>query len=90
MRSVTARRNLGVVVRVDVYQPGGVALIDNEVAERRGQALGVVEPCAVRTLERLRTDFHEFNADYRRVTTDLPYDKVLADFLTERAGRGKR
>jgi hypothetical protein len=43
-----------------------------------------------RFLERLRTDCHEFNADYRRVTTDLPYDKVLADFLTERAGRGKR
>ncbi len=42
VRGVTARRDLGVFVRVDVYQPGGVALIDDEVAERRGQALGVV------------------------------------------------
>ena len=59
----------------------------------------VTEPATIRAeyqtelnrfLERLRTDCHEFNADYRRVTTDLPYDKVLADFLTERAGRGKR
>ena len=59
----------------------------------------VTEPATIRSeyqlelnrfLERLRTDCHEFNADYRRVTIDLPYDKVLADFLTERAGRGKR
>ena len=59
----------------------------------------VTEPATIRAeyqtelnrfLERLRTDCHEFNADYRRVTTDLPYDKLLADFLTERAGRGKR
>ena len=59
----------------------------------------VTEPAMIRTeyqtelnrfLKRLRTDCHEFNTDYRRVTTDMPYDKVLADFLTERAGRGKR
>jgi uncharacterized protein (DUF58 family) len=38
-----------------------------------------------RFLERVRTGCHEFKADYRRVTTDQSYEKVLADFLVERA-----
>ena len=59
----------------------------------------VTEPATVRSeyqaqlkhfLEKLRNDCHEFNADYRRVTTDQPYDKVLADFLTERARHATR
>ena len=54
----------------------------------------VTEPATVRAeyqsqlkrfLDKLRDDCHEFNADYRRVTLDQPYDQVLADFLTERA-----
>ena len=53
----------------------------------------VTEPAVVRDqylqqiqkfLELLRTGCHEFNADYRRVVTDENYEKVLADFLTER------
>jgi len=54
----------------------------------------VTEPAVIREqylqqirkfLELLRTGCHEFNADYRRVVTDESYEKVLADFLTERA-----
>jgi uncharacterized protein (DUF58 family) len=36
-------------------------------------------------LESLRAGCHEFKADYRRVVTDQNYEKVLADFLVERA-----
>lgn len=36
-------------------------------------------------LERLRAGCLEFNADYRRVITDEDYEKVLGDFLVERA-----
>ena len=59
----------------------------------------VTEPATVRAeyqaqlkrfLEKLRDDCHEFNADYRRVTLDQPYDQVLADFLTERARHATR
>jgi len=59
----------------------------------------VTEPATVRSeyqaqlkhfLEKLRDDCHEFNADYRRVTMDQPYEKVLADFLTERARQATR
>ncbi|MEC8972726.1 MAG: DUF58 domain-containing protein [Verrucomicrobiota bacterium] len=59
----------------------------------------VTEPATVRTeyqaqlrrfLSRLRDDCHEFNADYRRVTLDQPYDQVLADFLAERARHATR
>lgn len=35
-------------------------------------------------LHRLRTGSHEFNVDYRLVTTDQTYEKVLADFLLAR------
>jgi len=54
----------------------------------------VTEPALVRDqylkqfgsyLERLRAGCHEFKADYHQVTTDQDYEKVLADFLTERA-----
>jgi uncharacterized protein (DUF58 family) len=54
----------------------------------------VTEPAVVRDrylqqfyqyLEVLKQGCHEFNADYRRVVTDESYEKVLADFLTERA-----
>jgi len=54
----------------------------------------VTEPALVREqyleqlngfLERLKAGCHEFNADYRRVVTDQNYEKVLADFLVERA-----
>lgn len=38
-----------------------------------------------RFLARITTGCREFKADYRRVTTDRPYDQVLADFLVERA-----
>ena len=59
----------------------------------------VTEPATVRAeyqaqlkrfLGKLRDDCHEFNADYRRVTLDQPYDQVLADFLTERARHATR
>ena len=58
----------------------------------------VTEPATIRAeyqtelnrfLERLRTDCHEFNADYRRVTTD-PRTTRCSRISTERAGRGKR
>ncbi len=58
----------------------------------------VTEPATIRAeyqlqltqfLKKLQADCHEFNADYRRITTDQPYDKVLADFLNERAKRSK-
>jgi uncharacterized protein (DUF58 family) len=54
----------------------------------------ITEPALVREqylealhgfLERLRAGCHEFNADYRRVVTDESFEKVLADFLVERA-----
>ena len=38
-----------------------------------------------RFLERVKTGCHEFKAEYRMVRTDQGYDKVLADFLVERA-----
>jgi uncharacterized protein (DUF58 family) len=55
----------------------------------------VTEPSSIRDeylrqiglfLEQLRSGCHEFGADYRRVITDQGYEKVLADFLVERAG----
>jgi hypothetical protein len=36
-------------------------------------------------LEQLREGCHEFRADYRRVVTNQSYERVLADFLVERA-----
>jgi uncharacterized protein (DUF58 family) len=36
-------------------------------------------------LERVQGGCREFKADYRRVTTDRSYERVLADFLVERA-----
>jgi uncharacterized protein (DUF58 family) len=54
----------------------------------------VTEPALVREqyleqfngfLERLQKGCHEFNADYRRVITDEDFEKVLADFLVQRA-----
>lgn len=54
----------------------------------------VTEPAMIRDqylhqlrtfLELLRAGCHEFNTDYRRVITDESYEKVLADFLIERA-----
>jgi len=59
----------------------------------------VTEPATVRTeyrlqldrfLERLKSDCHEFNADYRQVVLDQPYEKVLADFLVARAALSTR
>jgi len=58
----------------------------------------VTEPATIRAeyqlqltrfLKKLQTNCHEFNADYRQVTIDQPYDRVLADFLNERARRTK-
>ncbi|MAD22792.1 MAG: DUF58 domain-containing protein [Verrucomicrobiales bacterium] len=58
----------------------------------------VTEPATIRAeyqlqltrfLKKLQTNCHEFNADYRQVTIDQPYDRVLADFLNERARRIK-
>ncbi|MGV3772691.1 MAG: DUF58 domain-containing protein [Verrucomicrobiales bacterium] len=54
----------------------------------------VTEPAIVREqyltainnyLDAVRTGCHEFKADYRLVRTDQPYDKIVADFLVERA-----
>ncbi|HEX4120701.1 MAG TPA: DUF58 domain-containing protein [Verrucomicrobiae bacterium] len=54
----------------------------------------VTEPSTVRDeylrqlwlfLDALRGGCHEFGADYRRVVTDQSYERVLADFLVERA-----
>ncbi len=38
-------------------------------------------------LERIKTGCREFHAEYRRVTTDEDYEKVIANFLVERARR---
>jgi uncharacterized protein (DUF58 family) len=54
----------------------------------------VTEPAAIRDeylrqlhlfLEQLQAGCHEFGADYRRVVTDQPYEKVLAEFLMQRS-----
>jgi hypothetical protein len=54
----------------------------------------VTEPSTIRDeylrqfnlfLEALRGGCHEFGADYRRVVTDQNCERVLADFLVERA-----
>jgi len=54
----------------------------------------VTEPAMIREqyldeihgfLDRLKQGCHEFAADYRRVTLDQDLEKVLSDFLTERA-----
>jgi uncharacterized protein (DUF58 family) len=54
----------------------------------------VTEPASVRDeylrqfrlfLEQLRAGCNEFGADYRQVVTDQDYERVLADFLVERA-----
>jgi uncharacterized protein (DUF58 family) len=54
----------------------------------------VTEPSSIRDeylrqiglfLEQLRRGCNEFGADYRRVVTDQDYERVLADFLVERA-----
>jgi uncharacterized protein (DUF58 family) len=54
----------------------------------------VTEPSSIRDeylrqlhlfLERLRGGCNEFGVDYRRVVTDQDYERVLADFLVERA-----
>jgi uncharacterized protein (DUF58 family) len=54
----------------------------------------VTEPASVRDeylkqlhqfLELMRAGCHEFKTDYRQVLTDQDYEKVLADFLVERA-----
>jgi len=54
----------------------------------------VTEPATIRDeylqqihlfLKNLRAGCHEFGADYRQVITDQNYEKVLADFLVERA-----
>jgi hypothetical protein len=54
----------------------------------------VTEPSTIRDeylrqiglfLEALRDGCHEFGADYRRVVTDQNCERVLADFLVERA-----
>ncbi len=54
----------------------------------------VTEPSSIRDeylrqfnsfLEQLRTGCNEFGVDYRQVVTDQDYERVLADFLIERA-----
>jgi uncharacterized protein (DUF58 family) len=54
----------------------------------------VTEPAAVRDeylgqlqrfVEGLRKECHKLNADYRQVITDQDYEKLVADFLAERA-----
>jgi uncharacterized protein (DUF58 family) len=58
----------------------------------------VTEPSSIRDeylrqlqlfLDQLRGGCHEFGADYRRVITDEGFERVLADFLVERASVGK-
>lgn len=36
-------------------------------------------------LEVMRLGCHEFNVEYRRIVTNMPYEKALADFLVQRA-----
>jgi len=54
----------------------------------------ITEPASIREeylhqlrrfIEKLRASCHEFKADYRQIATDQNYEKVLADFLVERA-----
>jgi hypothetical protein len=59
----------------------------------------VTEPSSIRDeylrqlrlfLGQLREGCHQFGADYRQVVTDQGYERVVADFLVERArGDGK-
>ena len=63
-------------------------------------SLGIVtEPSTVRDeylrqlrlfLDRLRQGCHEFGVDYRQVVTDRDYERVLADFLVERASLNRQ
>lgn len=55
--------------------------IVTEPAMIRDQYLAELE----RFLHRITTGCREFKADYRRVHTDQSYERVLADFLVERA-----
>ena len=41
-------------------------------------------------LDRISRGCREFNIDYHRVLTTVSYEKILADFLVERAGRAAR
>ncbi|MBI4324349.1 MAG: DUF58 domain-containing protein, partial [Chloroflexi bacterium] len=54
----------------------------------------VTEPAVIRQeylrqlhsfVSKLRAGCHEFNAEYRQAVTDQDYEKILADFLVERA-----
>ena len=54
----------------------------------------ITEPASIRQqyltelnkyLESMKRGCHEFNVEYRRITTDTTYEKALADFLVQRA-----
>jgi uncharacterized protein (DUF58 family) len=40
-------------------------------------------------LETLRSGCHEFKTDYRQVITDQDYERIVADFMVERARQGR-
>jgi uncharacterized protein (DUF58 family) len=63
---------------VDMESPGSLLA---EPALIRAHYLAQLEEY----LSRLHQGCNQFNADYRRVVTDKDYEKILADFLAERA-----
>lgn len=61
----------------DMEGTGSIVAEPNVIQARYKQALGAY-------LDRLRNGCYEFKVDYRVVTTDQSYEKVLADFLLAR------
>jgi uncharacterized protein (DUF58 family) len=61
----------------DMEGAGNIVAEPNVIQARYKQALTAY-------LDRLRTGCYEFKVDYRVVTTDQSYEKVLADFLLAR------
>ena len=81
-----AERGLAVGVAIWHGLPGSV-LLHGAVAVHVALALTAIyqrQALRLAPLELLRKGCHEFNADYRQIVTDENYEKVLADFLTER------
>ena len=61
----------------DMEGAGSIVAEPNVIQSRYKQALGAY-------LDRLRTGCYEFKVDYRVVTTDQNYEKIIADFLLAR------
>ena len=68
---------------VDLESPLGIVTEPSSIRDEYLQQLQTF-------LDQLREGCHEFGTDYRQVITDQGYERVVADFLVERAqGMGK-